>query len=128
VVDHAGRGDAVVPHQLVERRDVHECRRLVLHRVERVVRPAVRRVVLDVDARHLGDPAAEQVVPVGLPVAPVLRDDEVELEVGDVGRVHLDDVVRPREARGAAAVALAADVLTASRRTGRYQVTGTCER
>ena len=124
VVDDARRGDAVVPHQLVERRDVDERRRLVLHRVQRVVGPAVRRVVLDVHARDLGDAAAEQGVPVGLPVGAVLRDDEVEVQVGDVV-----GVAPPPRCRATGSSASGRRSPRRPRcRTGRYQVTGTCDR
>jgi hypothetical protein len=103
VDDGAGRRPAV-PHERVERRDVDEQRVRVLHRVQGVVRPGRRRVVLDVHARQVAHAVAEELVAVGVPVAPVLGQHQVDVEVAHLLRGHLLDVVAPGERRTASAV------------------------
>jgi len=99
---------AVVPHQRVVGRHVHQHRTRVLAPVQRVGGAGVRRVMFDHDARQGALGCAQFVLFLFEPLPSVLVDDQVERHALQLVQWRFMHVVAPRKHADAAAVVGAA--------------------
>ena len=97
VLDHHRRRVAVVPHQVVEVRDVDDEDVRIVHRMVSLGRLLARWVVFQEDARKSPLLLRQHAVLVGEPVIMRLEEHAVDVDVLDVVDADLVHVLRPRK-------------------------------